>query len=39
MCDNINDTLTIVHTEYDKLIGGFTHYAWNERCNDYVQDK
>ena len=27
-CNNINDTLILVRTEFGKTIGGFTHYPW-----------
>ena len=27
-CNNINDTLVLVRTEFGKTIGGFTHYPW-----------
>ena len=27
-CDNINDTLIILRTEFNKTIGGFTHHPW-----------
>lgn len=28
-CDNIEDTLTLVKTEFGKIIAGYTHYPWN----------
>ena len=27
-CDNKEDTLVLVHTEFGKTIGGFPHYPW-----------
>ena len=27
-CDNQNDTLLLVRTEFGKTIGGYTHYPW-----------
>ena len=29
-CDNIKNTFILVRTEFDKTIGGFTHYPWKE---------
>ena len=37
-CDNIEDTLVLVHTEFDKKIAGFSHYKWNEVDSDFVED-
>ena len=37
-CDNIADTLTLVKTEFGKVIGGFSHYAWNAAKQKYVTD-
>ena len=28
-CDNRQDTLVLIRTEFGKTIGGFTHYPWN----------
>jgi hypothetical protein len=39
-CDNIEDTLTIVRTEFGKTIAGFSHYMWNKPNNgNRVDDK
>ena len=27
-CDNVEDTLTLIQTEFGKVIGGYTHKAW-----------
>ena len=27
-CDKQEDTLVLVHTEFGKTIGGYTHYPW-----------
>ena len=27
-CDNIEDTLTLIRTDFGKTIGGFNHYPW-----------
>ena len=27
-CDNKDDTLVIIRTEFGKIIGGFSHYPW-----------
>ena len=27
-CDNKEDTLVLVQTEFGKTIGGYTHYPW-----------
>lgn len=32
-CDNIEDTLTLIKTEFGKTIAGFTHSPWNTRGN------
>ena len=40
-CNNINDTLILIRTEFGRTIGGYTHYKWNnERKNssEYVDD-
>ena len=29
-CDNIENTLTLVRTEFGKTVGGFTKYKWNQ---------
>jgi hypothetical protein len=37
-CDNIEDTVTLVRTEFGKTISGFTHYPWNS-ANTCVNDE
>ena len=27
-CDNIEDTLVLIRTQFGKTIGGYTHYPW-----------
>ena len=27
-CNSVPDTLTLVKTQFDKVIGGYTHYEW-----------
>ena len=40
-CDNIEDTLVLVNTEFGKVIGGFTHYPWKSPAHfeEEVKDK
>jgi hypothetical protein len=39
-CDNLEDTLTIVRTEFGKIIAGYSHYKWNDRGRDgHVNDQ
>ena len=33
-CDNINDTLVLVRSEFDRTIGGYSHYKWNDERKD-----
>lgn len=35
-CDNISDNLVIVETEYGKVIGGFTAFAWKSDGGSYL---
>ena len=37
-CNNINDTFTLVRTEFGKIIGGYSNYRWNQVNNTYVVD-
>ena len=38
-CDDIEDTLTVVRTEFGKTVAGFTHYPWNSpNKNGWVRD-
>ena len=30
-CDNQEDTLVLVRTEFGKTIGGYNHYAWDSK--------
>lgn len=38
-CDNISDTITILETEYGKVIGGYTPLAWNSSKKHWAADK
>lgn len=38
-CDNVGDTLTILETEYGKVIGGYTPLAWNSTKKHWAADK
>ena len=38
ICDEKKDTLVIVKTEFLKIVGGFTHYAWKSANNENVCD-
>lgn len=33
MCDHAQNTITVVRTQYDKIIGGFSGYPWNSAYN------
>ena len=37
-CDNIENTLTLVRTEFGKTVGGFTKYKWSQGTNYYVNN-
>ena len=38
-CDNKEDTLVLVRTEFGKTFGGYTHYPWTSPSSDtYVSD-
>ena len=39
-CDNIEDTLVLVHNEKGRSFGGFTHFPWQTPIGDnfYVED-
>ena len=38
-CNNKNDTLVLIRTEFGKTIGGYTHYPWKSLSNcTYVSD-
>jgi hypothetical protein len=37
-CDNIEDTLTLVRTEFGRTIAGYTNYKWNA-VRGYVRDE
>ena len=37
-CDHRKDTLVLILTEFNKVIGGFTHYPWD--CeNGWLSDR
>ena len=40
-CDNKEDTLVLVRTEFGKVIGGYTHYPWTsvEGDSDFNGEK
>ena len=38
-CDNITHTITILKTEYGKVIGGYTPLAWNSSKKHWAADK
>ena len=38
-CDNIPNTMLLVRTEFDKVIGGFTPLAWNSSKKHWAADK
>jgi hypothetical protein len=37
MCNNIGNTLTIIHTEFGKIIAGYTELEWTS-FGYYVDD-
>ena len=39
-CDNKEDTLVLIKTEFGKVIGGFTHYPWtSDEDGEFVHDE
>ena len=38
-CDNIGGTITLIETEYGKVIGGYTPLAWNSSKKHWAADK
>ena len=39
-CDDIEDTVVLIRTEYGKTIGGYTHYPWTSPPDwDFVRDE
>jgi hypothetical protein len=38
-CDDAEDTLTLVCTEYGKILAGYSHYKWNAVSDNWVQDE
>jgi TLD len=38
-CDTITNTLTLVETEYGKVIGGYTPLAWSSTKKNWAADK
>ena len=38
LCDGKKNTIVIAHTEFDRIIGGFTPLEWNSYGTAYVQD-
>ena len=38
-CDNVGETITLVETEYGKVIGGYTPLAWNSSKKHWAADK
>ena len=39
ICDNIPETITLIETEYGKIIGGYTPLAWNSSKKHWAADK
>jgi hypothetical protein len=39
LCDEIPHTLTVIETEYDKVIGGYTPLPWNSSKKHWAADK
>ena len=37
-CDNKEDTLVLVRTNFGKTIGGYTHYPWTSASGEWVDD-
>jgi hypothetical protein len=38
-CDNTEDTLTLVRTEFGRALAGYSHYTWNAVSKGYVHDE
>lgn len=38
-CDTFGDTITLIETEYGKVIGGYTPLAWNSSKKHWAADK
>jgi hypothetical protein len=38
-CDNFEDTLVLVKTQFGKTIGGYSHCRWNAVSNNWVHDE
>ncbi len=38
-CDNVPNTMLLVKTEFDKVIGGYTPIAWNSSKKHWAADK
>lgn len=38
-CDNVTQTLTLIKTEYGKVIGGYTPLSWNSSEKHWAADK
>ena len=36
-CDNKEDTLVLIRTQFGKTIGGYTHYPWDQ-SNSWLSD-
>lgn len=39
ICDNIPNTMVLVKTEFDKVIGGYTPVPWNSSKKHWAADK
>ncbi len=37
-CDDIEHTLVVIETEFNRLIAGYTPFKWNSLHNDFVND-
>ena len=33
-CDDVEDTLVLLRTQYGKTLGGYCHYKWNDQRKD-----
>jgi hypothetical protein len=38
-CDNLEDTLVLVKTQFGSIIGGFSHYKWNAANSTFVHNE
>jgi hypothetical protein len=38
-CDDTEDTLALVRTEFGRTLAGYSHYKWNAVSKGYVHDE